>query len=79
MATLRPPPWSRLFASLPMMISPTCLAVAELPIAIVSAAFAYACAPKAKTPSCSAFVELPIAIVFLAVALAPYPKAVAPS
>ena len=79
MATLRPPPWSRLFASLPMMISPVCLAVAELPIAIVSSACAFDSAPKAKTPTFSAFAELPIAIVSLAVALAPYPKAVAPS
>ena len=79
MATLRPPLWSRLLASLPMIISPSFMAVAELPIAIVSFPRATDAEPKAKTPSCSALADLPIAIVSLAVALAPYPKAVAPS
>ena len=62
-----------------MMISPSFLAVAESPIAIVFFPCANDAEPKAKTPSCSAFAELPIAIVSLAVALALYPKAVAPS
>ena len=61
------------------MISPFFLAVAELPIAIVSSPVAAAVEPNAMTPTFSAFANLPIAIVFIAVALASYPKAVAPS
>ena len=57
MATLRPAPWSRLFASLPMMISPAFLAAVELPIAIVSSPCACASEPKAKTPAFSAFAK----------------------
>ena len=49
-----------------MIISASFMAVAELPIAIVSFTRATDAEPKAMTPSCSAFADLPIAIVSLA-------------